>query len=91
MFILCTFPLFSIRPAYAGFPLEVDKMKAALHTATPEEEGFIDRVSRLVERDILPRHLVESTFLWARKQRDHKFQYFKRALTLRAARIGVRL
>ncbi len=77
--------------ASAGAPLKVDKMKAALKTATPEENGFLERVSKLVEQDILPRHLVESTFLWARKKSDHKFQYFKRGLTARAAELGIQL
>jgi len=78
-------------PADAGAPLDVDMMKAALRTETAEENGFIDRVSDLVVKDVLPRDMVDSTFLWARKKADHKFQYFKRGLKRRAKEIGVKL
>ncbi len=78
-------------PSTAGTALNVDMMKVALRTADAEENGFIEYVSHLVVKDVLPRDLVESTFLWARKKPERKFQYFKRGLTLRAARIGVKL
>ena len=38
------------RSAEAAFPLDADTMKAALHTAEPEEDGFIDYVIRRVTR-----------------------------------------
>lgn len=75
----------------AAAPLEVDKMKAALQTATPEENGFIEKVSELVVQDRLPRKLVDSTFLWARKKPQYKFQYFKLGLKVRAAKLGIEL
>jgi hypothetical protein len=71
--------------------LDAATIKAALRTAQPEEDGFVDRVVALVNQRKLPYKLVYSTFLWARAKPRHKFQYFKRALILRAARIGVRL
>jgi hypothetical protein len=72
-------------------PLDVNTMKAALRTATPEEEGFIEKVVTYVEKGILPLDMVESTFLWAKKKSRFRFQYFKRAMILRAEQIGVRL
>lgn len=75
----------------AGTALDVKMMKAALRTVDLEDGGFLERVSKLVVNDVLPRDMVESTFLWARKKPRYKFQYFKRALTVRAAEIGVRL
>ena len=34
--------------------------------------------------------LLESTFLWARKKPvEHRFQYFKQGLILRAAKLGI--
>jgi hypothetical protein len=66
-------------------------MKAALHTATPEEDGFIDRALALVDKGVLPLDLVQSTFLWAKKKSRYKFQYFKRGLILRAAQQGISL
>ena len=70
-------------------PLDADVMKVALHTAAPEEDGFIDRVVDMVNRGILPADLVESTFLWAKKKPRNKFQYFKRGLILRASQQGI--
>ncbi|MEN6492999.1 MAG: hypothetical protein ABFD16_01795 [Thermoguttaceae bacterium] len=71
--------------------LDADTMKAALRTATPEENGFIDLVINLVDAGTLPVALVDSTFQWARQKPKNKFQYFKRGLTVRAARIGIDL
>jgi len=72
-------------------PLDADAMKVALQTATPEEDGFLDYVLARVDAKTLPLSLVESTFQWARKKPRHRFQYFKRALIERAAKIGIRL
>ncbi len=81
-----------VRTADTAAPvLDAETMKAALDTATPEEDGFIERVVALVEEGTLPPKLVHSTFLWARKKPRHKFQYFKRGLILRARRIGINL
>jgi len=78
----------SISPTWAE-PLDAKTMKVALHTATPQEDGFIDRVVALMEKGTLPRALVESTFLWARKKTRNKFYYFKYGLIRRAAEIGI--
>jgi hypothetical protein len=69
--------------------LDAGVMKVALHAATPGEEKFIDNVLTLVEKDVLPIDLVQSTFLWAKKKSNHKFQYFKRGLILRAKEQGI--
>ena len=71
--------------------LDPDQIKAALHTATDEEQGFIDRTVKMVTAGTLPRDLFTSCFIWARKKPRHKFQYFKQALTARAAAIGITL
>jgi hypothetical protein len=71
--------------------LDADAMKAALHTAAPEEDGFIDSVLVLVNKGRLPVDLVESTFLWAKKKPQNKFQYFKRGLIWRAGLQGIKL
>ncbi len=63
--------------------LDADTMKVALHTATPEEDGFIAYVLDLVDQGKLPVDLVKSTFLWAKKKPRCKFQYFKRGLIQR--------
>ncbi len=71
--------------------LNAAQIKAGLRTATPEENGFVDRVVGLAQAGTLPPQLVESTFQWARKKPKFRFQYFKRGLTLRAARLGITL
>lgn len=82
--------LLSARVARAD-DLDPEQIKAALHTITDIEEGFVDRAIKLVKAETLPRDMFDSTFLWARKKPRHKFQYFKQALTVRAAGIGVTL
>ena len=79
-----------VRMAEAS-PLDASTMKVALHTATPEEDGFIEYVLARVDAGTLPLDLVESTFLWAKKKRTNKFQYFKRGLILRAEEKGIHL
>jgi hypothetical protein len=72
--------------------LDAATMRAALRTATPEENGFIDFVIAQVNKGKLPADLVDSTFQWARKKPyKHRFQYFRQALIVRAAAIGVNL
>ena len=87
--VLMVFSAVAAQMAAAGTPLDPDEIKAALRTANIEEEGFIEHVVTLVEQGRLPRSLFDSTFLWARKKPRHKFQYFKWALTARAADVGV--
>jgi hypothetical protein len=71
--------------------LDPDQIKAALHTATDEEQGFIDRTVKMVNAGTLPRDIFTSCFIWARKKPRRKFQYFKAALTARAAAVGINL
>ena len=76
-------------PARAATSLDAETMKAALKTATPEEDGFITRVLDRVDAGTLPESLVLSTFLWAREKPSRKFQYFKTGLIVRAAQQGI--
>lgn len=71
--------------------LNAAQIKAGLRTATPEENGFVDRVVTLAQAGTLPPQLVESTFQWARNKPKFRFQYFKRAMIVRAARLGISL
>jgi hypothetical protein len=79
-----------VPPVEAGV-LDPNVMKVVLHTATPQEGGFIEYVVARVDNGTLPLDLVQSTFLWARKKPRKKFFYFKQALILRAADRGIRL
>ncbi len=71
--------------------LSAATIKAGLRTETIEEGGFIERVVNLTREGVLPADLVDSTFQWARKKPKHRFQFFKRGLTVRAAALGIRL
>ena len=73
----------------AGQTLDADAIRAVLQTATPEEDGFIDRVVEMVDDGELPLGVVQSTLIWARRQPSRKFQYFRRGLITRAAQIGI--
>ena len=80
----------STHAAEAGV-LDPQVMKIVLHTATAQEDGFIEDVVNRVDKGTLPLDLVESTFLWARKKPYKKFFYFKEGLILRAADQGIDL
>jgi hypothetical protein len=69
--------------------LDANAIRAVLRTATPEEDGFIDRVVEMVDDGELPIGVVQSTLIWAKGQPRHKFQHFRRGLITRAARFGV--
>jgi hypothetical protein len=78
-----------VRTVHAAGPLDADTMKAALQTATPQENGFIDHVLAMVDAGKLPLDMVESTFLWAKKKPRKKFYYFREGLIRRAADAGI--
>ncbi|MGB9687479.1 hypothetical protein [Thermogutta sp.] len=71
--------------------LNPEVLKASLHTATPEEEGFIAYVVGLVKAGRLPAEILQSAYLWAKRKPKYKFQYFKRAIIQLAAARGIRL
>jgi hypothetical protein len=71
--------------------LDPDQIKAALHTLSAIEGGFVERTVAMVQAGTLPRDMFTSCFIWARKKPRHQFQYFKQALTVRAAEIGINL
>ena len=68
-----------------------------LSVATKQDMAFVDEVVALVHAGVLPRKLVDSTFLWARQQAFQRggtaavrpMIYFRPALKLRARRLGI--
>lgn len=68
-----------------------ERLEKDLKARRPQEFAFVASVVTLVDRGILSRRLVDSTYLWARTKRRHPFQYFQYALTVRARRHGLRL
>ena len=78
------------RAGHAG--LRSEQIKAILHTATGEENGFVTWVVTMVNRGAFPADLFESTLIWAEKKpHRNRFEYFKQALILRAAAVGIDL
>ena len=67
-----------------------DQLKFGLRARRDVEFKFIANVVKLVKSGKLPTKLVIETMQYARKKpTKHPFQYFQRALVLRAARLGV--
>lgn len=66
-------------------------LEKGLKARRPVEFQFVNRVIELVDAGVLPEKTVQTTFLWARKQRKHPFQYFQRAIRIRAGQLGITL
>jgi hypothetical protein len=64
------------------------QLEKGLKARRPVEFAYIAQIVQLVERDELPRELVDSTFVWARKKRTKRLQYFQFALQARASQRG---
>ncbi len=79
------------RPGGGEQPSLQETLENGLKARRPAEFAFIGRVVRLVDKRVLPRALVESTYLWARRQKAAPFPYFESGLRLRAKKIGVAL
>jgi hypothetical protein len=66
-----------------------DELKRGLKAKRPADEEYLDHVADLVEDGTLPRSLVDSTFDWARHKREPRVPYFRKALSVRAQRLGI--
>lgn len=65
------------------------RLEKDLRARRPVEFAFIARVIELVDKGKLPLAMVNKTYLWARRQPTHPFQYFQRAMLVQAEKIGV--
>jgi hypothetical protein len=79
----------SVQQASAAVKLSAKEIKVGLRTVTPNDDAFVERVVTMVDEGRLSVELVDSTFQWARRKGQNQFQYFKRALILRAAKQGI--
>jgi len=76
-----------------------DQLRTGLKAFTPADFAFIDLVVLRVNQGILPRKLVDGTFLWARRRvqsthpqyRQRPIVYFQPALVIRARKLGISL
>jgi hypothetical protein len=74
-----------------------DQLRVGLKAKTKADLAFIDLVVLRVNQGVLPRKMVDATFLWARNRyksrpdssRLRPIVYFQPALTLQAKKIGV--
>ena len=64
------------------------QLEKGLKARRPVEFLYIAQIVDLVEKNKLPRDLVDSTFGWARKKRTKQLQYFQFALQARANALG---
>lgn len=79
-------------PGAANPRVQVDlqiQLEKGLKCRRPVEFAFVEHVVDMVAEGTLPRGLVDSTFLWARRQGRYPFPYFQRGLKVRAARLGI--
>lgn len=67
------------------------QLNSELRARRPVEFEFIARVVDLVEQEVLPMDLVQSSFMWARRKNPHRFQYFRHCLIIRARRLGIEI
>lgn len=67
------------------------QLEKGLKARRPVEFQYIAQINKLVEEGKLPRNLVASTFIWARKLPNRNLQYFQFALQARARNLHVKL
>lgn len=76
-----------------------NQLTSGLRARTAADKAFIEKVIDLVQAGTLPRNLVDSTFLWARKyaakksnsRRLRPIVYFEPILIARAQRLGIKI
>jgi hypothetical protein len=75
-----------------------ERLLVGLRVKTEADREFIVRVVRLVDRQVLPLKLVDSTYFWARSKAarhrslaNNPMVFFRPALISRAAKLGIRL
>ena len=81
--------------AARGTPDLKTTLEKGLRARRKGEFQFIDHVITLVNNGSLPRSLVVSTFLWARKEaaakHSYPFVYFERGLKARAKKLKIQI
>jgi hypothetical protein len=67
------------------------QLEKGLLARRPVEFQYIQQIVTLVDAGQLPRDMVATTFVWARKQPTRRLQYFQFALATRARKLPVQL
>ena len=74
-----------------GLPSDLDylsQLNMGLKARRPVEFDYIKQVVALVDQGLLPKTLVDTTFVWAYKKPTRRLQYFQFALQARANQLG---
>ncbi|HEY2894076.1 MAG TPA: hypothetical protein VGJ16_07680 [Pirellulales bacterium] len=71
-----------------GLDLQTQLEKGLL-ARRPVEFQYIEQIVALVDSGDLPRDMVTTTFVWARKRPTRQLQYFQFALATRARKLPV--
>ncbi len=64
------------------------QLNLGLKARRPVEFDYIKQVVALVDQGLLPKTLVDTTFVWAYKKPTRRLQYFQFALRARANQLG---
>jgi hypothetical protein len=64
------------------------QLNMGLKARRPVEFDYIKQVVALVDQGLLPKTLVDTTFVWAYKKPTRRLQYFQFALRARANQLG---
>jgi hypothetical protein len=78
-------------PARAADKLDAETIKAILRTTVIEDKNYTAFLVTLADQGRFPRSLIDSSLDWARKKPEHKFEYFKQSLIVRANAAGITL
>lgn len=65
------------------------QLEKGLRAMRPQDFDFLSVVLQQVDEGKLPRDLVETAFLWAKRQRSFRVQYFEKVLRALAQRRGI--
>ena len=77
-----------------GFRQYETQLQAVLRTRFPEEQQFVGSIVYLVQTEKIPKNIVDSAWLWVRKNRpttNYPFVYFERVLRLEAEKLKLEI
>jgi hypothetical protein len=94
LFVTAAWIVRAAEPAVIGTNMGVQidlktELQKGLKARRPCEFQYIDQLIALMEAGEVPQSMVDSTFIWARKQPTRQLQYFQFALRARADKLGI--
>jgi hypothetical protein len=70
------------------------QLQAVLKTRFPQEKSFVNQVVLMVQEEKIPKNIVDSAWLWVRKNRPntrYPFVYFERVLRLEGEKLKIKI